>query len=129
MIDAKKKAKRWSYIVGERGRNRARAFAHSVTGRLFLEFYEPTRLASELRQGMPRELTRITLGTLFDNYLNEVSPGKSESKRKHDGRCADLSLRAFGRDREARSLSRREWDRFIAERRTGVLRHTSAQKA
>src|SRR4051812_15445852 len=35
--------RRWSYSVGERGRNRVRAFAHPETGRMHLEFYEPTR--------------------------------------------------------------------------------------
>ena len=157
MTDAKKKGKgtRWSYSVGERGQNRVRAFAHAETGRLFVEFYEPTRLASrprvkrvalghcdrqlakaaaeklasELRQATPAEPAHVRLGVLFDNYLNEVTPRKSASKQKHDWRCAELFLRTFGREREARSLSRREWDHFIAERRTGALRHERVTKA
>lgn len=156
MTDAKKKGKvaRWSYSVGERGRNRVRAFAHAETGRLFVEFYEPTRLASrprvkrvalghtdrerakataeelaaKLRSGASEPHTGpITLATLFDIYEREVTPTKGEQKQKHDRACTRLFLAAFG-DRPARSLSRREWDRFINDRRSGVLRPTGTRK-
>ncbi len=156
MTDAKRRKgpKRWSYSAGERGRNRVRAFEHTETGRLFLEFVEPTRLTgrprvkrvalghrdrdlakaateklvSELRQATPPEPAHITLGTLFDNYLSEVTPRKGAGKQTHDHLCAELFLRAFGRDRQARTLSRREWDRFIADRRTGVLRPFTVER-
>src|SRR5689334_9377712 len=94
---------RWSYSVGERGRNRVRAFAHPETGRMHLEYYEPARtgerpkvrrlalghsdkelakeaaekLAAELRRSAPTAAAKITLHLLFDNYLREVTPGKS----------------------------------------------------
>jgi hypothetical protein len=35
-----RKAGRWSFITGEKGRNRVRVFAHPDTGRLFLELRE-----------------------------------------------------------------------------------------
>src|SRR4051794_19115786 len=94
---------RWSYSVGERGRNRVRAFAHAETGRMHLEFYEPARtgdrpkvrrlalghsdkelakeaaekLAAELRSSAPPATAKLKLVTLFDMYLREVTPGKS----------------------------------------------------
>lgn len=143
--------KGWSYSVGERGRNRVRVYARDGSGKLFLEFYEPTRaggrpkvkrvalghsdrdaakaaaerLAAELRTaiGAPdATVEHITLSALFDNYLREVTPDKGASKRQHDRRCAEMFLRALGGATEARALSRREWDRLIRDRRSGELR-------
>ena len=139
---------RWSYSVGERGRNRVRAFLDPKTGRVKLEFYEPTRmgerpkvhrlslghsdkerakeaaekLAAELRSSAPPATAKSKLVTLFDMYLREVTPGKSKSTQQHDHTCADLFLRAFGRDREPHTLNLRDWSWFIRQRRDGVLR-------
>jgi integrase len=154
MADARQHAKRWSYSVGERGRNRVRAFEHQKTGRLFLEYYEPSRaserpavkrvalghrererakaqaeeLAAKLRSATPPATAHISLAALFDIYLREVTPGKREGKQQHDRASAAMFLKAFGRDREARSLTRREWDRFIRDRRAGVLRPAGVKK-
>ncbi len=124
-----------------------RAFEHPKTGTLFLEFSEPTRtgsrpqvkrialghrdteratgqaeeLAAEIRKGEPPQHEPATLGMLFDNYLKEVTSQYTTSKHDHDYRAAALFLRGFGAEREARSLSRREWDHFIKERRSGKL--------
>ena len=142
----------WSFSTGERGRNRVRVFTHPKTGTLFLEFSErggtqtggrarpkvvrmalghrdrerakaqAEAVSAELRVNERPTPTHITLEALFDNYLREVTPDKGASKQRHDRRCAELFLRAFGGAREARTLSRREWDRFIRNRRSGVLR-------
>lgn len=146
--------KAWRWMCGERGVNRVRAFVHAKTGIIFLEYYEPTRhgqrpkvrristgtrdeekgkaaaerLAAELRQGAAPVTERPTLAALFDMYLREVTPEKGTNKQKHDRMCADMFLRAFGRDREVHTLSRREWDRFIRERRSGQLRPASIKK-
>ena len=154
MTHAKKKSQRWSYSVGERGRNRVRAFEHAVTGRLFVEHYKPTRsgerpkvcrvalrhrdqeraketaerLAAELRSATPPATAHVSLAVLFDNYLRERTPEKGDGKRRHDRRCAEMFLRGFGGPTEARTLSRREWDRFIRERRGGALRPAKAKK-
>jgi len=47
-----------------------------------------------------------------------VTPEKSLGKQAHYRACAEMFLRVFGSDTEARLLSRREWDRFIRDRRT-----------
>lgn len=143
-----KRPKRWSYSVGERGRNRVRVFEHQTTGRIFLEFYEPSgpgqrpkpkrvalghrdrerakakaeEVAAKLRQGAPVVSEKVTLGTLFKNYLDEVTPTKAASTRQHDRTAAEMFLRAFGRNREARTLGRQDLERFVRERRSGVLR-------
>jgi integrase len=146
---------RWSYSTGERGVNRVRAIAHPLTGRCSLEYYEPSTrgdrprprrvalghtdrerakaaaeaLAAELRSAGAGRATvgPVTLGTLFDIYLREVTPTKGEQKQHHDRECARLFLEAFG-DRPAATLSRREWDRFIRDRRSGVLRPSGSKQ-
>lgn len=145
----------WSYSTGERGVNRVRAIAHPTTGRCSLEYYEPSRrgdrprprrvalghtdreqakaaadtLAAELRTaGAGRSTTGpVTLGTLFDIYLREVTPTKGTQKQGHDRECVRMFLEAFG-DRPAATLSRREWDRFIRDRRSGALRPSGSKQ-
>jgi integrase len=66
----------------------------------------------------PRERT---LSALFDNYLESATPSKTTGKQKHDRACAKMFLCAFGANRKPSTLSRREWDRFIAERKAGRI--------
>jgi integrase len=141
-------AKSWSYSAGERGRNRVRAYEDAARGTFFLEFYETARgtetgkrvrisagvqdrdtvkrKADELAAAFGKpERPRVqaaTLQALFDIYLREVSPNKGKSKRLHDIRTAELFVRCFGANRKVSTLNRRDWDRFIHERRRGTLR-------
>ncbi len=138
----------WSFSAGERGRNRVRVYFDPSRGVIFAEYYErlaadgPARRARISLGHADRERAKtkaeelavafrtvdrprreaLTLSTLFDNYLREVTPAKSAGKQRHDVRAAGLFLTCFGRDRKVVTLSRREWDRFIAERRRGALR-------
>ena len=138
-------AKRWSYKAGERGRNRVRAYEEKPGGFILVEFHEleadGTRrkrvslrhrdqerakqqaddMAAAFGRSHPPDGGDITLGTLFDNYMREVTPGKSEGKQKHDAACAEMFLRYFGRDRKARTLNVRDWSRFIRERGEGRI--------
>lgn len=127
----------WSYTTGERGRNRVRAFAHPVTGRMFLEFREAGRrtrvalghrdreaaktaaeqAASALREHRTMPAGALRLGTLFDIYRREVSPQKGTSARGHDQRAVKWFLACWGAQREVMTLSRRDWDQFIVWRR------------
>lgn len=140
--------KGWSYSAGERGRNRVRAYEDAARDSLFLEFSEEIpgtgrkrrarilagttdrslakskadELAAAFAKATPVRVQAATLDELFDNYLREVTPRKSPSKQAHDQRCAMLFLRSFGRGRKASALNRRDWDRFIYDRRSGLLR-------
>ncbi len=131
--------RRWSYSIGERGRNRVRLFEHPVTRGLFLELYDRgqrTRIAlghhdreagkakaeevaAALRRGDPPPATELTLQTLFDNYVREVTPRKSASSQQMDRHAASLFIEMFGSGRQVRTLSRRDWEAFIARRRLG----------
>ena len=137
----------WSYSVGERGRNRVRAFEHPKTKRIYLEVYETIargqkprikrvslghgdreqgkadaeRLAAQLRSEIVAPNARLTLHALFDMYAKEVTPAKGRGKQQHDRTTMRLMLRAFGPDRDPLTLGLRDWNRYIAERRSGRL--------
>lgn len=136
----------WSYSAGERGRNRVRAY-EDTSGKLLLEFYvESDRIsgrrkrkrvslphrdraqakaqADELaarfaRQPAPKPAEEISVGELFDNYISEVTPGKSEGKQRHDRACARMFGGFFGVHRTACSLNARDWERFKQDREAG----------
>lgn len=142
MADANK---RWSYSAGERGRNRVRVFEDNKTRSILAEFQQPNPITGELKRSRVslrhsdrnqakrqademaarfatterKPEVRATLQQLFDIYEREVTPEKSEGKQKHDRRCAKMFLGFFGRTRRAETLNRRDWDRFIRERRSG----------
>ena len=42
-----KKAPVWSFVTGEKGRNRVRAFEDASRGAIFLEFYDRTPITGE----------------------------------------------------------------------------------
>jgi integrase len=131
--------KGWSYSAGEWGNNRVRAFEHPKTGRIFLEFSEygqrkrialghrdpeaaktkAEEVALALRRAEHRPGPALTLQTLFDNYLREVTPRKSGSSQQHDRRATKLFLEHFGPQRKVATLSRRDWDAFIQRRLQG----------
>lgn len=135
-----RRTKRWSYSTGERGRNRVRAFEHA-SGVLMLEFSDRgkrTRIslghrdrerakraadeaAAKLGTAEDLKPDEITLGQLFDIYGREVTPRKAASTQKHDRRAMRMFRRYFRPDRTVASLGLRDWDRFIADRRSGRL--------
>ena len=135
----------WTYTAGEKGKTRVRAFDRGEKG-LYVEWFEAPRtpggpkrrvrralghtdrekakqeadalaLAFRTQERTPRR--GLTLGELFDIYAEEVTPQKGVSKREHDARSAEMFGRYFGRQRKPHTLSRRDWDRFIADRRAG----------
>ena len=131
--------KRWSYSAGERGTNRARVY-EGRAGALYLEYWEDGNrhrysLGHKDREGAKREARatatrftaggaptgKLTLGALFDIYVTEVTPRKGHGKRAHDRRAARTFLQCFGRDRPVMSLTLRDWDAFIEQRRHGAV--------
>jgi integrase len=130
--------KRWSYLAGEKGRNRVRAYEHPRSGLLYLEVRENGRkvrvalrhrdrdnakgkadtLAARLCHATVAAPPDPTLGSLITEYLREVTPTKGESKQAHDRRAGRMFTALFG-TRKAATLDRRDWDAFIAWRRRG----------
>ena len=63
----------------------------------------------------------LTLGTLFDIYGEEVTATKTRHSRMHDRTTTKMFLGFLGRDRDPATLSQRDWDHFIRERRAGRI--------
>lgn len=138
---AKTKHDRLPYVTGEKGVNRVRLYAHFKTGILWLDCRAPERIRQSLGH---RDVTRgkqaaeqlaaalrtkeaprspdVTLKTLFDMYEREVTPTKSPGKQAHDRRTRALFERCWGSTTKVKDLDRRDWDRFIVQRRSGALR-------
>ena len=143
---ARTKRGRRSYSVGEWGRNRVRVFPDPKTGLLQIEWRESgrrlsrslkhrdwaraKRQADKIAAGFAvhepcgkaeAEPETLTLEVLFDIYGDEVTPTKAERSRRYDRAAMKMFRKFFGRDRRPATLSQRDWDRFIRERRSGKV--------
>ncbi len=140
---AKRTKKRWSYLSGEKGRNRVRAYERA-SGALMMEFRDrghrkrialdhrdrdrakrqadeaASRLAKTEVPGAVRP-KELTLGELFEMYLGEVTPKKSDGGQRCDKAAAERLKECLGPSRKPSQLSKREWDLFIQERQSGRL--------
>src|SRR6266852_5805505 len=132
----RKQQKRWSFKAGSKGVNRVRLFEHAVTGKLYLEFYDngrrltqpldstdkaeakaqAERVAAEFRAQASSREQPVTLRSLFENYVREVSPRKSAKKVLHDRRMARVTLEILGGERLVSSLTHRDALRWLVER-------------
>ena len=143
---ARTKRSRRSYSAGEWGRNRVRVFPDPKTGIFQIEWREngrrctkslkhrdwarAKRQADEAAAGFAvhepngkaeAEPEPLTLGGLLDIYGDEVTPTKGRHSRKHDRSATQMFLGFLGRNRDPATLSQRDWDRFIRERRAGSI--------
>jgi len=142
---ARTKRDRRAYSAGEWGRNRVRVFPDPKTGLFQVEWRENgRRLTRSLKHRDWRRAKRqadqfaagfidapggkaeaepepLTLERLFDIYGEEVTPTKGERAQMHDRFATRMFLGFLGRDRRPETLSRRDWDRFIRDRRAGRL--------
>jgi len=140
---ARTKRSRRSYSAGEWGRNRVRVYPDPKTGMIQIEWRDnglrrrrslkhrdwakAKRQADEIAAGLEPLATNaaeaesepLTLETLFDIYGDEVTPTKAKGTQKHDRATMKMFLRFFGKHRKAKTLSQRDWDRFIRARRAG----------
>jgi integrase len=143
-MSSSRRRKRESYVAGEKGRNRVRLYPHPQYGTLYLEYYDEAgvkrrvalghddltkgkiaanELAAALLKHEGPSNEQLTLRTLFDNYEREVTPTKSASKQAHDKRTRKLFEGSWGSNSAVKNLDRRDWDRFIQQRRAGALHH------
>ena len=133
-----------SYSAGEWGRNRVRVFPDRRTGVIQIEWREggrrltrslrhrdwarAKRQADEFAAGFAKPERRdqeeagarpLTLAALFAVYGEEVTPTKSPQSRAYDRATMRMFVGLFGKDRDPGTLSKRDWDRFIRDRRSG----------
>ena len=144
LMMARTKRRRRSYSAGEWGRNRVRVFPDPKTGLIQIEWRKEgrrrsrslghrdwdraKRQADEVAAGragphvpeaVEAEPAPLTLNTLFDIYGDEVTPTKGEQSQRYDEAAMKMFLGFFGKDRVPATLSQRDWDRFIRQRRAG----------
>ncbi len=142
---ARTKRSRRSYGAGEWGRNRVRVFPDPKTGMFQIEWREyGRRLSRSLKHRdwarakkqadqfaagfidapnckAEAEPEPLTLERLFEIYGEEATPTKVARTRARDRVAMSMFLKFFGRDRRPETLSQRDWDRFIRERRAGTV--------
>ncbi len=142
---ARTKRSRRSYGAGEWGRNRVRIFPDPKTGIFQIEWREngrrrtrslkhrdwarAKRQADQFAAGFidapngkaEAEPKPLALERLFEIYGEEVTPTKRRPSRQRDRVAMAMFLKFFGRSRRPETLSQRDWDRFIRERRAGTV--------
>ena len=139
---ARTKRSRRSYSTGEWGRNRVRVFADPKTGFFQIEWRENGRrltrslkhrdwsrakrqadeAAADFAMLQPNDKAEpepLTLERLFDIYEEEVTPTKAKRTQERDRVAMRMFLDFLGPHRRPETLSQRDWDRFIRERRAG----------
>ena len=124
--------------------NRVRVFADPKTGLYQIEWREngrrltrslkhrdwsrAKRQADEAAAGLAMykpngkseaEPEPLTLERLFDIYGEEVTPTKAKRTQERDRVAMRMFLGFLGPNRRPETLSQRDWDRFIRERRAG----------
>ena len=123
----------WSYVAGEKGRNRVRLFARP-NGILVLEFKDQgqkvrqslqhrdrdqgKRQADELAAALTRPTRdgRCTMRALFDSYLREVTPTRTPKRQAEHQRWAGWIVQGVGPQRQVGSLTHRDVRRYVAHR-------------
>ena len=132
----------WSYSAGERGATRVRVFERQDRPGIWVDYTDEdgTRCrhplgtddrelakataddnAARFRRDAKRRPHELTLGGLIDIYEREVTPTKTSVVQAHDRRAMQLFLTLWSDDRKPATLSRRDWDAYIAARRAGRL--------
>ncbi len=105
----------------ENGRRLARSLKHRDWSRAKrqadeaaagLAMYEPNGKAEP-------EPEPLTLERLFEIYGEEVTPTKAKRTQERDRVAMRMFLGFLGPNRRPETLSQRDWDRFIRERRAG----------
>ena len=79
------------------------------------------RAGGHVTEAAPAESGPLTLTTLFDIYGGEVTPTKGKWSQQYDEAAMKMFRRLFGKDPKPATLSQRDRDRFIRERRSGKV--------
>jgi integrase len=140
----------WSYIAGDKGRDRVRVYTRGDRdGEIWIDYRDAS--GKRVRQSLKhtdRDLAKakakqvvaefaqaprarpiaepvmkpaLTISALIDIYETEVTPRKCRTTQSHDRRTFLLFLRAFGPSRVVTTLTRRDVESYAHRRRTGDL--------
>jgi integrase len=130
----------WSYIAGEKGRNRVRVFELGPV--IYIDYREDDgrrvkrslqhgerdrakqhadEIAAKFGRDDQRPTGATTLQGLLKIYEQEVTPTKAVETQRHDRRTFKLFLKAFGANHRVETLNVRDWQSYIARRRSGAI--------
>lgn len=109
----------WDVVVGGQGREVRRSLGHR--NRQEAQDYAD-ELAIRLRKGVKEIGGREpTVERIFSLYGKHRTPDKGHYSRSADERHAEMWSRVLGQTFDLSKLSRRQWDSFLRDRRTGVI--------
>lgn len=132
----------WSYIAGEKGRNRVRVYERGDRPGIWIDYrdengrrvrqqlacadrgrakLEADDIAAKFGRQQTAPPAALTLSRLFETYEQEVTPRKSKTAQAHDRRTLPLLVRAIGGKRRVSTLSKRDVDLYVDRRRRGEL--------
>lgn len=138
----RKSGRQFSYSAGEWGETRVRVFARAGSPQLYIDYsdsegrrrresmghsdhdlakQQADEIALRLRRREAPRPAEITLGKLLFEYQKEVTPRLSTGRQKYHRRGLEVLQRGFGESTKVLSLSVRELNRFVADRRSGKL--------
>ena len=105
----------------ENGRRLTRSLGHRdwVRAKRQADEFAAGFVGPDLNGKADAEPEPLTLGLLFEIYGEEVTPSKAETSQRSDRAATRMFLQFFGPGRSPATLSQRDWDRFIRERRAG----------
>jgi integrase len=131
----------WSYLAGEKGRNRVRVYERGAIG-IYLDYRteegrrvrrplghadrnrakdEADQVAARFGELATRPPAALSLRRLIEKYEAEVTPEKATTTQSHDRRVFKLLGDAWDLERSLASFDVRDWNRYIKLRRAGGL--------
>lgn len=143
------KKRAWSYTAGRHG-HKVRVYERSDRATIYVSVWEDGRevkrslkhtdrkrameyaddLFRELRKGGRKvSSARPTVGRILQLYLEHRTLDKGEASRQVDARHSVLWTEVLGAGFDLTTLSRRQWDAFVRERRSGAINARGKQVA
>ncbi len=143
-MSKRKKKTLWAVTVGTKP-CRVRVFERTKGGPLWLRYWDPEKagrfkwealkhndrdkaeaealeVAARLKRGEKLAAEgATTLATLFVAYERHRTPRKSRTEQKADARRIEMWTRVLGAEKVVDGITLGEWERFIDERRSGVI--------
>jgi integrase len=137
-----RRSHQWSYVAGEKGRNRVRVYERTDREGVWIDYHDSDgqrlrqplglidrdrakakadEVAAQFSRADARPSGAVTLRALFDIYEREVTPEKAPTTQSYDRRTLPLFIQAFGGHRRPETLNRRDWDSYIQRRRRGEI--------
>ena len=101
------------------GRRTRLSLGHKDQKRAKREADEAAAKLAKAEALRPEKLRQQTLRELFEMYLGEVTPRNGVRHQRYDRTASKMFTSYFRSERVASTLSLRDWERFIQDRKNG----------